>query len=266
MGRFGYHRRCPFRRSLHKILHRRIRNVLRDRFHRVLHRVLQTHFKAREHFLRFIQNCRFRRVCHDLTRRRTFCIARLRWNGHHDGQSPVRRRCAIVYRRRGGMRLKSWGVNRFQTHCGWDVGRGNGREMPRGIRCSAVRYGHFQMLVIRMREPIRRRRIDPPDVSGHLEFQRHVKNIAKGARPLHPNHSRRYNPRHCTFSRRRNLHRHPRILRHIMPCPAFAPVAVHHHRRRRFLKRLPQRIHSPHDDGDGVHYASTSALIDARIA
>ena len=100
-----------------------------------------------------------------------------------------------------GFAERSWRLG-FQNSCGRRQGWWHGCAVNDRRRMHALRES----------KPVFRRKCDAPQVSGHFQFHRHLKELADGPRSLDPGHAAPHRSRWLSGFRVRNFQLHPHIL------------------------------------------------------
>src|SRR5712675_2535223 len=119
---------------------------------------------------------------------------------------------------------------------------------------------------IRKREPILRRKRDAPGVTGKLQLQGNLKELAHGTRALNPCHTAADGARRLPSLRVRHLEAHPHIFQDVVLRLIAAAVAIDDESRGALIKRPTESIHTRNAQRNGLNNsrAATLAQLDSR--
>ena len=194
------------------------------------------------------------------SRRRCYCVARLRWG------RGGRWNCGGTHRwRRWNCPRRRWRL--FRRHCG------RSGRLWRNHRWFCL-YDHFDFrgrycrsrFLLGARDPVFRRKRDSPDISSCFEFQADLKQLPNRSRPLHPHDMAGHDARRKRRLHARNFQGDDGILGDVVLGLVFAAVAVNHHRGGAFFEWLPERVDARYRDGNRLYDARAPALLRAGIA
>src|SRR5258708_34741424 len=121
---------------------------------------------------------------------------------------------------------------------------------------------------IRKREPILRRKRDAPGVTGKLQLQGNLKELAHGTRALNPCHTAADGARRLPGLRVRHLEAHPHIFQDVVLRLIAAAVTIDDESRRALIKGSTESIHTRNAQRNGLNNsrAATFAQLDSRAA
>src|SRR6266850_6870883 len=117
---------------------------------------------------------------------------------------------------------------------------------------------------IRKREPILRRKRDAPGITGKLQLQGNLKELAHSTRALNPCNTAADGTRRLPSLRVRHLEAHPHIFQDVVLRLIAAAVAIDDESRGALIKRPTESIHTRNAQRNGLNNSRAATLTQLR--